>query len=70
MPCLRSQGIGILTFFPLAGCSRPPHKRMFLSRSRLRIQRIPNSLVSRGPEEEIFSALAELGIGITAYGVP
>jgi aryl-alcohol dehydrogenase-like predicted oxidoreductase len=27
------------------------------------------SLVSRGPEEKIFPALAELGIGVTAYGV-
>ena len=27
------------------------------------------SLISRGPEEKIFPALAELGIGITAYGV-
>jgi aryl-alcohol dehydrogenase-like predicted oxidoreductase len=30
---------------------------------------IEYSLVSRGPEEKIFPALAELGIGVTAYGV-
>jgi aryl-alcohol dehydrogenase-like predicted oxidoreductase len=30
---------------------------------------IEYSLVSRGPEERIFPLLAELGIGITAYGV-
>lgn len=30
---------------------------------------IEYSLVSRGPEEEIFPALGELGIGVTAYGV-
>jgi aryl-alcohol dehydrogenase-like predicted oxidoreductase len=30
---------------------------------------IEYSLVSRGPEERIFPALAELGIGVTAYGV-
>src|SRR5262249_53031154 len=27
------------------------------------------SLISRGPEAKIFPALAELGIGVTAYGV-
>jgi aryl-alcohol dehydrogenase-like predicted oxidoreductase len=31
---------------------------------------IEYSLISRGPETAIFPALAELGIGITAYGVP
>src|ERR1035441_10317155 len=30
---------------------------------------IEYSLISRGPEEKIFATLAELGIGITAYGV-
>jgi aryl-alcohol dehydrogenase-like predicted oxidoreductase len=30
---------------------------------------IEYSLVSRGPEEKIFPVLAELGIGVTAYGV-
>jgi aryl-alcohol dehydrogenase-like predicted oxidoreductase len=30
---------------------------------------IEYSLISRGPEEQIFPALAELGIGVTAYGV-
>jgi aryl-alcohol dehydrogenase-like predicted oxidoreductase len=30
---------------------------------------IEYSLVSRGPEKKIFPALAELGIGVTAYGV-
>jgi aryl-alcohol dehydrogenase-like predicted oxidoreductase len=30
---------------------------------------IEYSLLSRGPEAEIFPTLAELGIGITAYGV-
>lgn len=30
---------------------------------------IEYSLISRGPETEIFPALAELGIGVTAYGV-
>lgn len=30
---------------------------------------IEYALVSRGPEEKIFPALAELGIGVTAYGV-
>lgn len=30
---------------------------------------IEYSLVSRGPEAQIFPALAELGIGVTAYGV-
>src|SRR5438045_2570819 len=30
---------------------------------------IEYSLVSRGPEEKIFPALAELGIAVTAYGV-
>jgi len=30
---------------------------------------IEYSLVSRGPEEKIFPLLAELGIGVTAYGV-
>jgi aryl-alcohol dehydrogenase-like predicted oxidoreductase len=30
---------------------------------------IEHSLISRGPEEKIFATLAELGIGITAYGV-
>jgi len=30
---------------------------------------IEYSLISRGPEREIFPALAELGIGVTAYGV-
>ncbi|HEX4960305.1 MAG TPA: aldo/keto reductase [Thermoanaerobaculia bacterium] len=30
---------------------------------------IEYSLVSRGPEEQIFPLLAELGIGVTAYGV-
>jgi aryl-alcohol dehydrogenase-like predicted oxidoreductase len=30
---------------------------------------IEYSLVSRGPEAKIFPALAELGIGVTAYGV-
>jgi aryl-alcohol dehydrogenase-like predicted oxidoreductase len=30
---------------------------------------IEYSLISRGPEEEIFPALRELGIGVTAYGV-
>jgi aryl-alcohol dehydrogenase-like predicted oxidoreductase len=30
---------------------------------------IEYSLISRGPEQNIFPALAELGIGITAYGV-
>ena len=30
---------------------------------------IEYSLVSRGPEERIFPALAELGVGVTAYGV-
>jgi aryl-alcohol dehydrogenase-like predicted oxidoreductase len=30
---------------------------------------IEYSLISRGPEAEIFPALAELGIGVTAYGV-
>src|SRR6195952_5166267 len=30
---------------------------------------IEYSLISRGPEEEIFPVLAELGIGVTAYGV-
>jgi len=30
---------------------------------------IEYSLLSRGPEEKIFPALAELGIGVTAYGV-
>ncbi len=30
---------------------------------------IEYSLVSRGPEQEIFPLLAELGIGVTAYGV-
>jgi aryl-alcohol dehydrogenase-like predicted oxidoreductase len=30
---------------------------------------IEYSLVSRGPENKIFPALAELGIGVTAYGV-
>jgi len=30
---------------------------------------IEYSLVSRGPEEKIFPALSELGIGVTAYGV-
>lgn len=30
---------------------------------------IEYSLVSRGPEKRIFPALAELGIGVTAYGV-
>jgi aryl-alcohol dehydrogenase-like predicted oxidoreductase len=30
---------------------------------------IEYSLVSRGPEAEIFPVLAELGIGVTAYGV-
>jgi aryl-alcohol dehydrogenase-like predicted oxidoreductase len=30
---------------------------------------IEYSLVSRGPEREIFPALGELGIGVTAYGV-
>jgi len=30
---------------------------------------IEYSLVSRGPEEKVFPALAELGIGVTAYGV-
>jgi aryl-alcohol dehydrogenase-like predicted oxidoreductase len=30
---------------------------------------IEYSLVSRGPEERIFPLLAELGIGVTAYGV-
>jgi aryl-alcohol dehydrogenase-like predicted oxidoreductase len=30
---------------------------------------IEYSLISRGPEEQIFPVLAELGIGVTAYGV-
>ena len=30
---------------------------------------IEYSLISRGPEAEIFPVLAELGIGVTAYGV-
>jgi len=30
---------------------------------------IEYSLISRGPEEQIFPLLAELGIGVTAYGV-
>jgi aryl-alcohol dehydrogenase-like predicted oxidoreductase len=30
---------------------------------------IEYSLISRGPEERIFPLLAELGIGVTAYGV-
>jgi aryl-alcohol dehydrogenase-like predicted oxidoreductase len=30
---------------------------------------IEYSLISRGPEERIFPALAELGVGVTAYGV-
>lgn len=30
---------------------------------------IEYALISRGPEKEIFPALAELGIGVTAYGV-
>lgn len=30
---------------------------------------IEYSLISRGPEEKIFPALSELGIGVTAYGV-
>jgi aryl-alcohol dehydrogenase-like predicted oxidoreductase len=30
---------------------------------------IEYSVISRGPEEKIFATLAELGIGITAYGV-
>jgi aryl-alcohol dehydrogenase-like predicted oxidoreductase len=30
---------------------------------------IEYSLISRGPEEKIFPVLAELGIGVTAYGV-
>ena len=30
---------------------------------------IEYSLISRGPEDKIFPALAELGIGVTAYGV-
>src|ERR1019366_2844972 len=30
---------------------------------------IEYSLISRGPEEKIFPALKELGIGVTAYGV-
>ena len=30
---------------------------------------IEYSLISRGPEAEIFPLLAELGIGVTAYGV-
>ena len=30
---------------------------------------IEYSLISRGPEQEIFPLLAELGIGVTAYGV-
>ena len=30
---------------------------------------IEYSVISRGPEEKIFTTLAELGIGITAYGV-
>ena len=30
---------------------------------------IEYSLISRGPEKTIFPALAELGIGVTAYGV-
>jgi aryl-alcohol dehydrogenase-like predicted oxidoreductase len=30
---------------------------------------IEYSLISRGPEEKIFPLLAELGVGVTAYGV-
>ena len=35
----------------------------------IRDLQIEYSLISRGPEEKIFPLLAELGIGITAYGV-
>jgi aryl-alcohol dehydrogenase-like predicted oxidoreductase len=35
----------------------------------IRDLQIEYSLISRGPEEKIFPVLAELGIGITAYGV-
>jgi aryl-alcohol dehydrogenase-like predicted oxidoreductase len=35
----------------------------------IRDLQIEYSLISRGPEEKIFPVLAELGIGVTAYGV-